>query len=267
MIVDARDRWGRRQLLIAVVAALALTSCDGSRDAPSAPGAPAAKLGRASPGDRDPRLGRALEFLGRGDFAASRTILDEVARQYPDSQRTRFLIALSYHKEKRYELASRLFAAVVAAGPTFEGFDGVFHFQGWALYHLGRLDAAEEAFEKHVTAQPDVVDTWFGLGLVALDEDRLDDAENALREAMRLGVGNPRKRRSVSKARTRLADVLVRRGRLEDARRELVIATSEWPDNASAHYKLSRVLARLGDAAGSARALDEHRRLRARGGG
>jgi tetratricopeptide (TPR) repeat protein len=165
--------------------------------------------------------------------------------QNPDDGRAEFLMGLSFHREKRYALAAPRFARGVALEPEYHP---AYHFLGWCLYYLGEVAGARSAFEEHLAYVPGEADSHFGLGLIDLDEDRLDEARLRFREAIELLADDPRRRQDLSKARARLADVHIRLNELEAARAELELATDLWPQHYAAFYKLSRVLARLGEA-------------------
>ena len=61
-----------------------------------------------------------------------------------------------------------------------------------------------------------------------------------------------------------LADVLIRSGDLEHAQTQLTRSIELNPNNYEAYFKLSRVLQRLGDAAGAEQAREMHRQVRQR---
>ena len=107
-------------------------------------------------------------------------------------------------------------------------------------------------------------DSHFALGLIDLDGDRLDAAERRFREAIRLQSGNPRRRADVAKAHARLGDVYVRRNDLELAKAELIEATRLYRDHYTAHFKLYRVLTRLGETAAADAALRDYRAVKQR---
>jgi tetratricopeptide (TPR) repeat protein len=148
-----------------------------------------------------------------------------------------FLFGLSYHREKRYGLARPWFELAARHAPDY---DVVHHFHGWCLYYLGEADAARAAFERHVALRPDTGDSHFALGLLALDDDRIEDAEARFDEALALfEAQGPAK--DLSKTLTRRAEILIRRGDLEGARDDLVRAADLYPDHYEAHYKLIRL--------------------------
>ncbi len=110
---------------------------------------------------------------------------------------------------------------------------------------------------------PDEGDSIFGLGLVALEADRLDEAERRFRRAIEVQAPDPRRRKEVAKAHARLGDVYLRRDELEAARAELDTAVRLWPQHYTAFFKLSRVLTRLGEQAAAEEAYRLYRHYQA----
>ena len=202
---------------------------------------PAEGPGRPSAGDGDRRLDAALRAIAAERYGDAESLVTAVRADWPQCTRARFLGALADHKRRLYEKAAAQFESLVAEGPSFPGWDSIYNFLGWARYHTGRLEIARESFERHLRASPESADSWFGLGLVELDGDRVDAARRALEKAVELESGKPQRRQALSKVWARLADVSRRAGDLDRARRELQSALEAWPENERARYKLSRI--------------------------
>ncbi len=203
-----------------------------------------------------PELSAAFQLIGQQRTDAARAGLEQHLRQHPDDGPAEFLLGLTYHREKRYALARPHFEAAADMEP---GYHPTHHFLGWCLYYLGDMTRARAAFEDHLALMPDEGDSIFAIGLIDLDEDRLDDAETRFRRAIELQASNPRRVKDVAKAHARLADVHIRRDELGAARSELQVATEMWPQHYTAFYKLSRVLNRLGDTEAAAEAFRQYR--------
>jgi Tfp pilus assembly protein PilF len=222
--------------------------CDREPDAQAAAPAPSAAPTAAAPA-KPPPLGPELtaiaQAIGRQQTEAARESLEAYLQRHPDDGRAEFLMGLSFHREKQYAEARPRFERAIELTPEYHT---TYHFLGWCLYYLGDMAGARAAFESHLAHMPTEGDSHFGLGLIDLDEDRLDDAEAQFRRAIELQQDNPRRRKDVSKAHARLADVYMRRDDLAAARTELETATRLWPHHYTAFYKLSRVLNRLGEA-------------------
>jgi tetratricopeptide (TPR) repeat protein len=247
--------------VVGVVLAVATAAgCGGKPDdtsaapAPPEPPAPVATA-PAAPPPLGPELTAIARSLKPQDNDAARRSLEAYLQQHPEDGRAEFLMGLSYHREKRYAQARPRFERAIELTPEYHP---TYHFLGWCLFYLGRMPAAREAFEAHLARMPTEGDSHFGLGLIDLDEDRLDDAETRFRRAIELQAGNPRRRKDVSKAHARLADVYLRRDDLAAARTELETATRLWPQHYTAFYKLSRVLNRLGETEAAQEAFGQY---------
>ena len=214
-----------------------------------------------SAGDSDPRLEQALLKITAGSYDEAREIIAAVLSDPPDSYRGRFLEAFTWHRQKRYEKARKGFEVVLSSRAGFAGSESVHHFYGWALYHLGRLGEAEEAFREHAKKAPRVASTWFALGLIALENHRLGEAEALLDNARRIQDANSKKQKELAKTIARLGEVHILQGRLELARKDLEEAVRIWPGHFNAHYKLYRVLLRLGEKEAAQAALKRHQAL------
>lgn len=253
--------------IVAITAALvcAAAAC-GSGEPPRAQDPPpqaAAPPAQPAPEPPEPRLDDALQRIAKGDFEGARGLAGAVLAERPGSARAAFLVALAHHKQKNYGAAAPYFDRALSLGPTFEPYAPVTYFRGWCRYYLGDLPGARADFEAHLELVPDEADSRFGLGVIALDEGRLDDAERELGLALelsseRLRSGDGSRRPDAAKAHARLADVHLLRGDAAGARRELEAALELYPAHYAAWYKLHQVLLRLGDEQGAAEALRQH---------
>jgi tetratricopeptide (TPR) repeat protein len=218
----------------------------------------------AAPAELAEALRPVVALIAQQRTPDARAQLDAYLAAHPDDGQAVFLYGLSYHREKRYGLARPHFERAIALAPDYPM---SYYFLGWCCYYLGDLPAARQAFERHLSAEPDQrkeADSIFGLGLIDLEEDRLDDAEQRFRRTIALEQGDQNRAREISKAHVRLADVYERRDSLEQARDELVLATRLWPQHYAAFFKLSRVLIRLGDTEGAGEAFKQYRYWQAR---
>lgn len=235
-------------------------------DSPSEPSAtPAAPAAAPAPvmEPADPRLDEALRRIAAGDFEGARALCSAVTEERPTSARAAFLLGLAHHKQKNYGAALPCFDRALELGPTFEPFAPVTYFRAWCRYYMGDSAGARADFEAHLRLVPDDADSCFGLGVIALDEGRLDDADRELRQALQLSTerferGDESRRADVAKAHARLADVHLLRDDPEAARRELEAAVELYPAHYAAWYKLHQVLLRLGEDEAAAEALRQH---------
>lgn len=257
---------GIRVLLAAaslVFAGAVLGACDTKTNSTPA-GSPADAAPPPGPGSApfvpaDQRILIARSMLRASRFEQAETALRVVLQEHPEDAQTLFLLGLSIHKQKRYAEALLLFQQALAVGRPFPELDYLFYVQGWCAYNLGDLPGARAAFEEHLRRVPNEADSVFGLGVIALDEDRLDDAERLLGRAIAMQAEAPRAQRDVAKAHARMADVHLRRDNLAEARQSLRRALELYPDHYEAWAKLARVLERQGlsEEAAAARAEEQ----------
>lgn len=196
--------------------------------------------------DADPRMAIARNMLRGERFEDAERALATIHAARPDDARVELLLGLAIHKQKRYADAKPHFERVIVLGQAFPEIDHVFYLLGWAEYYLGDGRAARRAFEEHRRRVPEEPDTRFALGLIAFDEDRIDEAEALFREAIALQEGDPRATRELAKAHARLGDALLRVDRVEDAEAAFREAVRLHPDHYEAWAKFARALDRLG---------------------
>ena len=208
--------------------------------------------------------------LRTGDFAAAEQAARWWAGAEPANLRATFYVGLALHKQKRHaEALTFLERADAAPDGAFAESPHVPHYLGWCRYYLGDLAGARAAFEQHAAAFPEYDDTQFALGLIAFDQDEVDEAERRFRRALELlqragGDAGATTARERAKCLARLGDVALRRGDLESAERDARAAVVLWPDHHEAWAKLARVLDRQGKAAEAATARTEQQAALAR---
>jgi tetratricopeptide (TPR) repeat protein len=166
-----------------------------------------------------------------------------------------FIAGLSYHRQHLYEPARAHFVRAAELEPDYVT---TYFFYGFALFNLGRLEEARQALERFLAFSPGDAETVFGLGLVALEQDRTEEAEARFLRAIALveekSKGSPMPtelREDLARYQARLADVYLRRDDLPRARAALERSVELWPDHYEPWHKLARVLERLGDPAGA----------------
>jgi len=201
-----------------------------------------------------------LRLIEQRRYAEARRMLEPVVADHPGWARAHFYLALTYHKENRYGEARRLYERTLELDPAYHTAKP---FYGWCLYYLGELARSRELFESFLAEQPGYPDAIFALGLIDFDDDVIESARANFTEAARL-AGERGDRSTEAKSRARLADVHVRTGDLAEARQQLQRSVELNPDNYETYFKLSRVLQRLGDAAGAEQARLKHVEVRKR---
>jgi tetratricopeptide (TPR) repeat protein len=231
-----------------------------------------------SPTPRAPTLDRelngAFRLIRAGRYAEARQAAEAYlaggSAAHPGQ--AQFILGLSYHRQRLYESAHAHFVRALELEPDY--FTTRF-FHGFTLLNLGRLDEARNELEAYLARGPEEAEAVFGLGLVALEQDRVDDAERSILRAIALVQGqagpaaSPEESEDLGRYYARLGDVHLRSGDLAKARADLERSVELWPDHFEPWHKLAGVLRRLGDAAGADRAQsrseEAFRRRTARG--
>jgi tetratricopeptide (TPR) repeat protein len=202
-----------------------------------------------------PNLAVAAQLVASGSFLDAEIVLTAILRDQPSSAQAKFLLGVVFLKTQRAARALPLLQASLASGQAFSGRNHVEHFIGWANYQLGELDAAKRAFQSHVAEVPTADDSYYGLAVIALDEDRVADAQQALERALELVGSSPRRARDRAKMLARLGDIEFRADRIEPAVDLFEQSLELYADHVEVWGKLARALDRLGraDAAEAAR--------------
>jgi len=246
---------------VVIVTGLATgAAVDGRAAGLGASGVPPDAVAATQPQVAEP-LDAAFGLIQAQRYDEAREALSPVLEAHPDLSRAHFLVGLSYHKERRFTIAEehlRRAAERDAADPAAR------FYLGECLYNLGRLDEARRLLEGFVAEFPEEADGHFALGQLELAEGKLDAAADHFRASAELAERRGNRVRWAS-ALVRWADVDVLAGRLEDAKGRLLRAVEVNPELYGAYFKLARVLTRLGDHEGAAKAMDAHRRLRPAG--
>lgn len=200
-------------------------------------------------------------MMRRNAFEAAVLTARTVISERPDVDRAQALLGIALNRLKRYEEARPALERASASPQPFPEQRHAAHFLGWCCFHLGDLAAARTAFEQHLRAVPDEPDSTFGLGLVALGEDRLDEADALLARSLK-GFSEP-KPRPADQARvlTRMADVALRRDDVARAEELLDRAVKASPMQHETWAKVARVKDRLGKQAEADAARGNERRL------
>lgn len=103
---------------------------------------------------------------------------------------------------------------------------------GVTEFRLGNTQAAEELLKKAVRQKLESAPAWLTLGIIYMDENRLDEALAALSQAVLYDPRNPR-------ARNYLGVVVGRKGWIDAAQAELRKALEIDPYYDEAHYNLA----------------------------
>ena len=141
-------------------------------------------------------------------------------------------LALSMQRRGRLDAAEEIYQRVLAADP--HQVDAL-HFLGLSRHHRGQHEAGIALVEKALALAPDNVDARSNLGNMLAANGRLAEAEATYRQALSL-------RPDHVNALANLGSVLRRRGDLAGAEAALRGALALAPDHAEAHHNLANVL-------------------------
>jgi len=217
---------------------------------------------RPRPRPLPPELGAIARAIGRGRMEEARALAREQLDARPTDGLAHFLVGLSYYNTGNYGAARPWLEKSLELAPDYF----ITHdYLAYSLLMLGDLPGAREHCRAFERIDPRAPRVQVGLGLVALEESRLDAAEARFRRAIELfdllAREDPAAYRArapeLADAHARLADIAFERDDYEAAREELLTATRLCPRNISAFYTLALVHRRLGEEE-QARAALEH---------
>lgn len=154
-------------------------------------------------------------------------------------------LAVSLHREGRFEEAAALYAAALEDHPEHPD---PLHFFGVLRHQQGRSDEAVELIERALQQAPEYVDAWVNLGNIHKESGRHEQAEAAYRRALEhddehVGAWN------------NLAVMLRLRGEAAAAADAYRRVAALAPDFADAYFKLGIVLRQCGTLADVVEAL------------
>jgi tetratricopeptide (TPR) repeat protein len=163
-----------------------------------------------------------------------------------------FTIGYAYHRQGNHGPAVPYFEKALELSPEY---NVTHHFFGECLFLLGEMDTSRAQHEAYRAAVPTEPDALYGIGLVDLEESKLEVAKARFREAIalydKMKKTNRRlydgKRVGLARCHARLADVYFAQDHYEAARDELIKTTTISPGTISALYTLSVVYRRLGE--------------------
>ena len=203
----------------------------------------------------DAPLSNFFGLIEDGRHGPARVRLRQWLDEHPEDSRGEFLMGLSYHQEKRYGRAIRWFDMAALHQPVYPP---IWHFKGWSNYYMGNAPEALRAFEQHLRLDPNEGDSHFAIGLLAMEEWRLDEAERHFLKAIELQATESNRTKGVSKAKARLSEVVEHRdGDIDQATLLLRESVELHPDHYEAWYRLSRLLTQQGHAEEARSAMEQ----------
>jgi tetratricopeptide (TPR) repeat protein len=214
----------------------------------------------------DPELGPAYKALKTGRYDEVRRMVEQyttVRGAAAHRGQAEFVVGLTYHRQQFFDTASEHFLKALQLEP---GFLESYYYAGHALFNVGRLSEARDAFAVYARWKPDDPSTAFGQGLVEFEADAIDAAERFMKRAIELATAQRAKAADpraidgdLGRYHARLGDVHARRDDFARAKELYEKAAALRPESPEVWSKLANACDRLGDASGakSARARAE----------
>jgi tetratricopeptide (TPR) repeat protein/Tol biopolymer transport system component len=155
-------------------------------------------------------LGFVLERQGLTDEAAE--MYRKALELNPESATAHYNLGGSLVRRGEHAAAERHFRAALEQKPSAPAYDGL----GFVLWKQGRVDEAIAALHAAIAADPKHPAAYDHLGTILLEQGRFHEAEPHYRRIVRT--------RPSAAAHRQLAEVLMRLGRPDEARRETELA-------------------------------------------
>lgn len=247
--------------------ALLLAAC--GREARVAQPPSAERSERAEPGPPPAELLEVLRLDGAGRRAEAWAVAERYLGEHPADGRGHVMAGMLHRSAGNYERAAAELGRALELSPDYFP---ARRYLAECRFLVGDLGGARREYAAWVEADPREPMGQLGLGVVALEEARTDEAEQHLRRALalfaELEARDPRRfqarRADRAECHARLADLHIARGELEAARDELLASTRIEPGHISAFHALSLVYRRLGEERAADEALARYERERAR---
>lgn len=245
--------WPKLWLAIVTTLLSSTFGCSEQSDTNSAPTQTQAQPRPAQKPTRFPReLGAVMQAISQRRYDFARNMTEEYIQNNPQDSHGYFTLGYSYHHQGNYSPAVPYFEKALELSPDYKA---AHHFFGECLFLLGEMDASRAQHEAHRDSDQAEPDALYGIGLVDLEESKLEVAEARFKEAIvlydEMKKTNRRlydsKQVGLARCHARLADVYFARDNYEAARDELITTIAISPGTISALYTLSVVYRRLGE--------------------
>jgi tetratricopeptide (TPR) repeat protein len=199
-------------------------------------------------------LAMAYVAMDRRDWA--RPELEKLAQKNADNPLYLYWMARLDYDAQQYPAAIQKLERVIAIDPHYmKAYDNL----GLCYEAAGRLDDAVATYQRAVdlNRQGGPVSPWPPLNLATLlvKLEQFDDAEKYLRDSL---LADPK----FAQAHYVFGMLLEKRGRDEEAIRELELAAALDTAYAQPHYALGRIYRRAGNAAKAGAELDQFEKLK-----
>jgi len=130
-------------------------------------------------------MARLKARIEAGDTAGARERLQPLVEQHPGWGRATLLLATTYFRERRFELARPLFLRALELDPE-EPFGRLA--LGWCQYYLGEVAEAARTFEAFLALVPEHAEGRYALGLAQLEQNDLAAAARNLEQSAALAA-------------------------------------------------------------------------------
>ena len=217
----------------------------GGDSASSSTGQSSAGSASATPAD-DGRLEVGRKLLAEGRISEAMMIFDAVVREHPDLARANFYKGLALHERKLHSSALDWYEAAAQSEQDFPERTTLPYYMAWSYYYSGKPAEAQTQINLFLETTDDRADAHFLAGLVAFNDDDLENAEISFRRALELVQDNPEEEREMARAWIRLSDVLMRQEKLGEALEAAKRATDLRPALSEAWFRQYTILMRLG---------------------
>jgi len=115
------------------------------------------------------------------DYAGGVTLLEKVAKQFPNDPHVSFYLATEYNVLDRHDDALAALAKTIQADPKFTG---AYNLMGYVAMNKGDDAAAERAFRAYIDAAPKDPNPHDSLGEFLMKRGRLDEAAQQFEKAL-----------------------------------------------------------------------------------
>jgi tetratricopeptide (TPR) repeat protein len=177
-------------------------------------------------------LGTAL--IRDGQVQGGQERVDKILRK-GDSAEARLMLGTQMFAAGDFPSAVKQLAGAAELNPSLPGLQGLY---GQALLNSGDPDAAVEAFQKELAADPNHFEANFYLAEILMARSKWSAADPLVRRALLV-------RPESLEARLELADLEMGEGKLREAQRELEDTEKKAPKSAAVHRRLAEVYEKL----------------------
>lgn len=242
-------------------------SADGGGPGAESARAPAPDAPLRSPRPLAPGLREVARAVEEQRFEAGKELAQKFVASHPRDGQGLFILGMTHYWTGNYGAARPWLEQALELEPDIY----IAHESlGYCLFMLGDLRGARREYEAFLSIVPREPKAHYGLGLVALEETKLEEAATSFLRAIELfdelGRSDPGqvagRQPELAECHARLAEVHFARADYEAARAELLLATTICPGNISAFYALSLVHRRLGDEELADQAADRYESAR-----